>query len=206
MVVRCLLVCEGSSDIALASHVQRLLVEYGYPQPEFTTATSGRQLVDKIRNGLGNIIRYSLLFVHRDSDRDGPDARHGEISRAIEEATFSEPWIGIVPVRMTEAWLLLDEVAIRDVVGNPNGRAQLNLPSPVEAERMADPKTTLQSVLLTAGDVQGRRRRKLEQRFPRIRNQLLENLPVGGPLEQLPSWVRFRDDTIAALQQLRTNP
>ena len=163
-------------------------------------------MVDKIRNGLGNIIRYSLLFVHRDSDRDGPDARYGEISRAIEEATSSEPWIGIVPVRMTEAWLLLDEVAIRDVVGNPNGRAQLNLPSPVEAERMADPKTTLQSFLLTAGDVQGRRRRKLEQRFPRIRNQLLENLPVGGPLEQLPSWVRFRDDTIAALQQLRTNP
>ena len=206
MVVRCLLVCEGSSDTALASHVQRLFIGYGCPQSEFTTAASGRQLVDKIRNGLGSVNRYSLLFVHRDADRNGSNARYGEISRAVEEARYSGPWVGIVPVRMTEAWLLLDEVAIRNAVGNPNGRTRLDLPSAAEAERMADPKSALRSALLTAGEVEGRRRRKMARRYPGLRNRLLENLPVGGPLEELESWSTFRDDTVAALQALGSIP
>ncbi len=206
MTVRCLLVCEGSSDTALALHVQRLFIGYGYPQSEFTTAASGRQLVDKIRNGLGSVNRFRLLFVHRDADRDGSNARYGEISKAVEEAKYNGRWVGIVPVRMTEAWLLLDEVAIRNVVGNPNGRTRLDLPSVAEAERMADPKSVLRLALLTAGDVVGRRRRTMARRYPGLRNRLLANLPVGGPLEQLESWSRFRDDTVAALRSLEPIP
>ena len=34
--------------------------------------------------------------------------------------------MGIVPVRMTEAWLLLDESAIRRVAGRPHGDEPLD--------------------------------------------------------------------------------
>ena len=103
---------------------------------------------------------------------------------------------------MTEAWLLLDEVAIRTVVGNPNGRTELDLPSPGNAERVVDPKAVLRCALLIAGDVHGRRRRSLVRRLPDLRNRLLENLPIGGQLEDLESWRRFRDDTVAALRRI----
>jgi hypothetical protein len=36
--------------------------------------------------------------------------------------------IPVVPVRMTEAWLLADEFAIRSAPGNPNGTQSLDLP------------------------------------------------------------------------------
>lgn len=202
MVTRFLLVCEGSSDAPLALHIQRLFESCGHPRPDFDVSREGRLLVDRICKGLDLAPHYGVLFVHRDSDRAGADARYEEIAEAIQQAECAGHWVGIVPVRMTESWLLLDEAAIRKAVGNPNGRVELDLPSPAEAERMADPKSALRSAIIVGAEVQGRRRRTLTKRLPGIRDQLLENLPIGGPLEQLESWRRFRDDTIAVLNLL----
>lgn len=48
--------------------------------------------------------------------------------------------VPVIPGRMTEAWLRLDEAAIRRVAGNPNGRTKLGLPKLHEVESVADPK------------------------------------------------------------------
>jgi len=145
---------------------------------------------------------YDLIFVHRDADRAGPDARHREIVAAVQEAGYDGQWVGIVPVRMTEAWLILEEEAIRYAVQKPRGRTALNLPAPSATERMADPKGVLDAALLSASGEHGRRRRAVQRLLPDLRSRLLANLPIGGPLEQVPSWVRFRDDTVAALRDL----
>ena len=202
MVVECLLVCEGSSDTPLASHIQRLLDNFGRHSSVFDVSTSGRRLVDKVRDGLAQASHCDLLFVHRDADRAGADARYREIGGAVQQSGYGGPWVGIVPVRATEAWLLSDDTSIRRIVRNPNGRMRLNLPSPAESERLADPKSALQSAMLLAADVHGRKRRALARELSDLRNLLLANLPVGGPLEQVPSWARFRDDTVAALREL----
>ena len=202
MVTRFLLVCEGSSDAPLAFHIQRLFESCGYPRPDFNVSSEGRFLVDKIRSGFAMAPQYDVLFIHRDADSAVADPRYREITEAVQRAGYDGPWVGIVPVRMTESWLLLDEAAIRNAAGNPNGRIRLDLPSPAEAERMADPKSALRSAIIAGAEVQGRRRRTLTKRLPGMRDQLLENLPVGGPLEQLESWTRFRDDTLAALNQI----
>ena len=202
MVMRCLLVCEGNSDAPLVSHIQRLLDVYGFQSSDFDSSTDGRRLIDKMRNGLRQAERYDLLFVHRDADRAGADARHREIAQAIQQSGYHGPYVGIVPVRMTEAWLLLHAGEIRTAARNPRGRIPLNLPSPDAAARIANPKSALETALLDASELQGRHRDRLRRTLPEMRNHLLENLPIGGPLEQLESWTRFRDDTISALQQL----
>ena len=200
--MRFLLVCEDNSDTPLAAHIQRLLETFGHRQVAFDTSTYGRQLVDKVRNGLKLAPHYDLLFVHRDSDNARPEARYGEITIAVQDAPFDGPWVGIVPVRTTEAWLLLDETAIRKAIRKPNARGSLTLPTPGEIERRADPGEILATALLDASETRGRRREDTRRDLPSLRRYLLENLPVGGPLEQLPSWVRFRDDTVTALQAL----
>ena len=201
MMVRVLLVCEGSSDAPLASHTQALLRWQGIAQSEQLVSYSGRRLRDKIRSGLERFGDVDLLFVHRDADRAGADARYREIAAAVRQSGYGGPWVGIAPVRMTEAWLLSDEVAIRNAARNPSGRMPLNLPRPAALERLADPKAELDRALLAASGV-GRRRVRNRSRLPESRRALLENLPVGGPLEQVQSWVRFRDDTIAALRSI----
>ena len=73
-----------------------------------------------------------MLFVHRDADSSqesssaGPERRYDEVARAVADASYDGAWVGIVPVRMTEAWLLLDESAIRRVAGRPHGDEPLD--------------------------------------------------------------------------------
>lgn len=197
--MRFLFVCEGSSDTPLADHIQRLLIRCGQPDPEGETWHHGLRVADRIRQGLKAAGGLDLLFVHRDADTAGAEARYREIEAAVRDARQEGmPWIGVVPVRMTEAWLLLDEAAIRSVVGKPGGRTPLDLPVPEHAERVANPKERLRDALLTASGNRGRRRRRFAREFPRLRRRLLQDLPVGGELERLESWARFRNDTVVA--------
>ena len=205
--MRFLFICEGSSDTPLVDHIQRLLIRCGQPDPDGETWHLGGRVADKIRQGLEAAGGLDLLFVHRDADNAGAEARYQEIEAAVREVVQDGmSWIGVVPVRMTEAWLLLDEAAIRKVVGKPGGRAPLDLPAPEHAERVADPKERLRDALLTASGNRGRRRRRFARELPRLRRRLLQDLPIGGELERLESWTRFRDDTVAASRaRSRTN-
>ena len=206
MVIQFLLVCEGSLDTGLAQHIEELLAQYGASQVDGMASYSGRLLSDKVVQGLELAGAVDLLFVHRDADDAGANARFGEIETAVRDSGYAGIWVGLVPVRMTEAWLILDDGAIRRTVRNPRGVTPLNLPTPREAERRADPKTILETVLLDASETRGRRRREIREDLPNLRRQLLRNLPVSGPLEELESWARFRDDTVAALQALGSIP
>ena len=209
MSLRVLLVCEGTSDVELLPHIQRLLVQNGTVDTVTESWTRGRFLSQKIREGLRWYGVCDLLFVHRDADSQentvsaGPVKRYQEIKSAIEEAGYDGHWVGVVPVHSTESWLLLDSSAIRRVVGFPNSSVHLNLPSPLRAEEEPDPKQVLRTALETASEFSGRRLAKLRRDFPHFRRILLEGLPVGGPLELVPSWARFRDDTAAILRQMR---
>ena len=229
MRIQFLLVCEGSSDDALVYHIEKLLIKCGATEADGVPFhgkphdTHSRQEVEQSRETLSELakkVKYGLelfgapgrlpdlLFVHRDADhyRDtkdaGPGKRYDEIHEAVPSASHSCQYVGVVPVRMTEAWLLVDKCEIRRVAGKPDNRCNLDLPALRGIERIGNPKQCLQELLLQAGSPSGRRRQNFKSKFGSHRRQLIENLPVGGPLEWLPSWVRFRDDTIAALQVL----
>ena len=136
---------------------------------------------------------FDLLFVHRDADAAGHEARTIEIGDATNGAGLAVHHVPIVPVRTTEAWVLLDEAAIRRVAGNPRGREPLNLPRPARVEDLHAPKDTLESALTAASGFRGSRLRKFRRRFGRQRQILLAQLPVGGALEQVPAWRRLKD-------------
>ena len=206
--MRFLLACEGPSDAELVPHIQRLIIENGETDVDGEYWFHGGRPADKIRSGLRVAEdMVDILFVHRDADNAGADARLREIERAVGEVADTLPWVGVVPVRMTEAWLILDEAAIRTAVGRPDSKTLLHLPTPHEAERRADPKGILENAFLAASEATGRRRRqKIKRDFGRLRRQLLVNLPINGPLAQLTSWARFRDDTRRAIGTIGREP
>ncbi|MER5324289.1 hypothetical protein [Streptosporangium roseum] len=142
-----------------------------------------------------------LVVVHRDSDNVGHEPRRIEIEKAVAEAGVTSSIIPVIPVRMTEAWLLLDEDGIRQVAGNPRGRHDLRLPRAHEVEGVADPKQMLQQCLVKAADVAGRRHDRVTKRFPQHRRQLLERLDRTGPVSGLPSWKRLVADVDAVVEQ-----
>lgn len=200
--VRFILLCEGSSDRALVPHLRQLLSHCG-AQVVVGSAISlsavrdpgpgqGSVLERKIQRLLSNESEVDLLFVHRDADAAGYEHRSSEIDDAIGNAEIETVHVPVIPVRATEAWILLDEDAIRRVAGNPRGRMPLSLPRPARVERESDPKRTLETALATASGHSGHRLRRFRSRFGQHRRILLEQLPVGGPLEEVPAWRRLR--------------
>lgn len=205
--MRFVLICEGSSDAPLSNHIRCLLVECGCARPRGDVFHRGSRIGDKVREAVNRSSDLDLLFVHRDADSAGAEARLREIEAGVREGVGDTlpsglRHVAVVPVRMTEAWLLLDEAAIRKVVGKPNGVTPLGLPPAAKVETTPDPKEVLRNALLAAVETTGRRRRKFRREFPRLRRSLLEDLPLGGQLASLPSWNAFRSATQAALAKL----
>jgi len=97
-----------------------------------------------------------VLFVHRDAEAQPPELRREEIAKALRGTSVQH--VPVVPVRMTEAWLLADEFAIRSAAGNPRGTGTLNLPDLRRLEDVPEPKRVLHDALIAACGLNARRR------------------------------------------------
>ncbi len=113
-----------------------------------------------------------LLFVHRDAEGQTPEERRAEVAALLENAPIRG--VPVIPIRMTEAWLLFDESAIRSAAGNPNGTQDLGLPRIDRLEDLPDPKAVLHQALTTASGLNARRRGTfpVHQRVHRIADYL----------------------------------
>jgi hypothetical protein len=106
-----------------------------------------------------------LLFVHRDAETASLDVRLNEIKEAVLYASVKNETstvVCVVPVRMTEAWLLFDIGAIRQAAGNPNGTVPLNLPALSNIEALPDPKKVLHDILREATELSTRRKKRFD--------------------------------------------
>lgn len=199
--IRYTLITDGSSDRALLPILTWVLREKGdvrlvqsewadlrrLPQPP-------KSLNDRILCAI-DLFPCDLLFIHRDAEREDPETRYKEIRDAIIEATklgFQAPTICVVPVRMTEAWLLFDEPAIRLAAGNPNGKNPLNVPDLSVIEQIPNPKDVLFEILREASGLTGRHLKRFNMAESRIR--VTELVSDFSPLRNLSAFQRLEKD------------
>ena len=156
--LRYTLLTDGSSDAALKPILDWLIASH---RPDLG-------IIGEVARGVGNVglslerrvpaalqlYPCDLLFVHRDAEGEDPTVRAAEIDHAV--GALHANCVHVIPVRMTEAWLLSDEEAIRSAAENKNGRAPLNLPNRRSWEALNDPKRTLFEALVTASEKSGR--------------------------------------------------
>ncbi len=131
-----------------------------------------------------------LLFVHRDAERDPREVRVTEIEEAVHTLPSPPPAVCVVPVRMTEAWLLIDEQALREAASNPNGQVDLPLPATKKLESLPDPKQLLRELLEKASGLNKRRLKRF--RWSRARQRQAELIEDYSPLDRLPAFRSFR--------------
>lgn len=200
MTVRALLLVDGSSDRPLSGHLEQMCLRYRVvvdvvPLPlDRLPREPGLRVDQRTRAALAIDPHFDWIFVHRDAEGQDPELRRREVEQGVRSAGFSAPAAAVVPVRMTEAWLLLDERAIRRVAGHPAGQEDLGLPAVSEVESVPRPKATLQAALERAAGVRGRRLEILRSQFGEMRRQLLERLQVDGPVTRLSAWRRLDSD------------
>ncbi len=205
-----LFVGEGPSDAALVPHLEELCVLCGADEASGVAPDLGslleepaRKVRPKLQAAMALEPNADLIFVHRDADSTDPEPRYREISKAESGLGLGERVVPVVPVQETEAWILLEEEEIRRVADNPNGRVELDLPSPSRVEGIASPKERLFRTIEIAAGLSGRRRARFKRSLPRRRRLLLERLSPTGLVTQLPGWQRLKKELGQAILGMR---
>lgn len=204
--VRFTLVTDGSSDRALIP-LLRWLIRRQEPQSPINGDWADfrrlrrppRTLADRLTTAI-DLFPCNLLFIHRDAERQSRDLRLDEITGAVTKAFASgggPPIVPIIPIRMMEAWLLLDDAAIRRAAGNPNGREELTLPSVGDIEGLPDPKRALESLIIQASGLGPQRFRRLNW-HPSL---VAERTDDFSPLLALSAFAALETDLRVALSR-----
>ncbi len=152
------LLVDGSSDRALIPIIDLLFDEHcPHPFESPQLIDEKGSLRERITRAAKSYDVLDILFVHRDAESQEFGTRVQEIREASPPG-LTMPVVCIVPVRMTEAWLLTDEKAIREAVGNPASVVDLGLPL-IKKIETCEAKEVLFNAIRKAKDLSTRRMR-----------------------------------------------
>lgn len=196
------LVTDGTSDFVLQHPLEWLMRKASSTPVDLTPADASRSTCEV--RGLAARLEWAirnhpcnLLLVHRDAEGQEAQLRYDEILRANRSGV---PHVCVVPVRMTEAWLLHNEAALRFAANRPSGTEKLNLPPPGDWERIPDPKGVLHDALRRAHGGKGRRARSFSP--AQAAKRMAESVEDWSPLLQLKAFRRLDTDLRDALGKL----
>ena len=205
--LRYTLLAEGSSDVGLLPILDWLLIENGVRCPIQAAWADLRvlplpdrpRLTDKIKGSL-EFYPCDLLFVHRDADKESRETRVQEISKAVDGLPegLLPTFVCVIPVRMQEAWLLIDETAIKIAAGNRRYAGQLELPPVNSLEKISDPKAVLNGLLRQANDLSRRRQRNF--RVAKHAERVTDFIEDFSPLRQLSAFSALEEEVSSAIQ------
>lgn len=114
------------------------------PLPATRGQARGQRIVSAAREARD---AWSILFIHADADSDQERAiqERVEPARALLQAEWGAHSVAVVPVRMTEAWVLADFQALKSAFGTTMSEHELGLVDVAAhgPDRLTDPKATL---------------------------------------------------------------
>lgn len=179
------MICDGGTDRALIPiinwAIHRLDPGVEILEPDFRKRQGSLQAF--LQKHESNAM---LIFVHRDSEKETRSERLREF-----EGVDRQGVVPLIPVRMTEAWLLFDSLAIARAADAPG--ASVVVPSLGSIETLPDPKALLEELLLeAAGNPTGRKRKMFKRRIVSRRVSVASLISDYAPLEQLPAFAAFQ--------------
>jgi hypothetical protein len=209
--LRYTLVADGTSDRVLLPILRWLLIENRVRNglvgkfADYRNLTTPPGRLDSRISLVKELYPCELLFIHRDAERQSPQQRRDEIRAALErvfpEPAEATPAVCIIPIRMTEAWLLFDEHAIRTAAANPNGTLPLALPPLETVEALPNPKDVIYQLLNRASGLLGRRQRGFSPQ--RAVHHLARNIDDFSPLRRLSAFQSLEADLTQILERMQ---
>lgn len=153
---------------------------------------------------------YHILMVHADSDSSEPkqafQQRFEPGLRLVNQASIRgekvcAELIPIIPVQMTEAWMLADTNVLIDVIGTQLRAEALGVPLYAhQIEAISDAKQRLEEILQVALAEHPRRKRR-QRSIKELYEPLGRQIRLNRLLE-LPSYQRFIKDVTDTLSRL----
>lgn len=149
---------------------------------------------------------YNALIIHADADaattEDALQNRYEPGNRLAQtrEGDVCNDLAPLVPIRMTEAWMMADFDAFQDIVGADLSAGDLRFPDkPHQVERIQDPKSKLSMAL---NEIFSKRRRRKMASLGQYYEPLARRISLDK-LEKIPAFRQFKDELANILQAQR---
>ncbi|QHO91412.1 hypothetical protein CWT12_08980 [Actinomyces sp. 432] len=190
---QCAFIGEGTSDNGLAKVLERLLMSMRPGadvnlEPHGWTGRRPNNAEEKIKALAEE--PYDLIFVHRDADNVGIEARIKECRSPGDDRV-----VPVIPVTMTEAWVLADLWSKEESFQPWASRQGFRLAG---IEDLADPKRTLKEYLN-----RDRSRFMTVNAFERKRSKLVGQIRIDGDVKHLEAWKRLEKELESAVVRNR---
>lgn len=187
--IKATLVTDGSSDRLLVPLIELLFSAHTQWAYQVTCAEGLPPMSSGLKARMDAALALfpcDILFVHRDAEGVDAALRQNEIEASWHALQQTTTLVCVIPVRMTESWLLASEMPIRTAVSNPNGSESLSLPASKDIESLPDPKTLLFDALKVATGWNASRKKRFNPHPYRHRvSELIDDLT---PLRRLSSF------------------
>lgn len=211
--IRYTLIADGSSDKALMNIIKWVLDDLFPKIPNKGIYGDFRMLQKPPRKDeVYKQIQYAehyypfdILFYHRDGESNSStiiDERIAEIKGQLD-AEFNQKIVCVIPIKMMEAWLLIDEMAIKKAAGNKNYNNQVNLPPVNKLEMLKEPKEILHDLLKQVSGLKSRRLKNFN--VHQAVHLITEYTTDYRLLRQLNAFNKFEEDLKNVVNSLMKN-
>lgn len=207
------LAAEGETDLRFLDDVLRRTIEevvFSECRQDIdiyvhiVRADKGASFEDYVRNAIrSGVASYGVmaLAMHADSDKDSYEERLYHKFSPVMKSLASSPeecnvLIPIIPVRMTEAWMLADKELLKEEIGTVFPDNELGLDK--KPESVSDPKKLIEDDLrlISSGNPKKFRTIEISELYSALGSKVsLQKLRL------LPSYCKFVDSIRDALRQ-----
>lgn len=209
------LYCEGTTDQRFLPTIIRRTARHILAQREISTvnvlpvdviAVVAARRDESILQAAYKAELHQALVVHADADhptaerarRERFDPGYALVQQC--EDKICKILVPIIPVYMTEAWMLADHEKLCETIDTPMRASQLGLPVRVrQLEADAHPKETLKQAIRTATAHRSRRYRQID--LSMLYDKLASEVRLDR-LQGLTAYQQFVTDLTQALEQL----
>lgn len=147
-----------------------------------------------------------LLFVHTDADeKDDKAVFKNKIIPAQEalllqeDNTCCKKMVAIVPIQMTESWMIIDRNLLKSEIGVDETDAALGIH--LNPETLNDPKAVIEGIIRFSKEDKTKRKRNKGLDISDL-YQIIGQKVELSELEKLPSYLKFKNSLIEVLKEL----
>lgn len=206
-------ITEGSTDKRFLSNIIRKTFEHvvfdcnfdvEVYEPEYLPKLSG-SFIEHIESQVTKHSYFHVICIHCDADSPTIDhVMQYKIKPARKKIETLDKacknLVAIIPVQMTEAWLMADFDLLKDKINSNKSNSELGLPSRFnQIEKIANPKEAIIQAIRLSQENLSRRRKRIT--IADLYSPISQELSIDS-LNKLPSYESFAREVKIALSRL----
>ena len=208
---------EGSTDVRfLSSVVERVLEQVAFDCTGDIETKVEIINIDKSRKDFNQQVLEAskvasdkfgilLLFVHTDSDSVNDDLIFqskiipAQTLLRDQDDSYCKDIVAIVPIQMTESWMIADKKLLKEEIGIEKSDTELNIH--LNPELISSPKSVIESIIRLSKEDETKRKRNKGLNIADLYQIIGQKIELTE-LEKLPSYLKFRNSLIEKLREL----